>query len=82
MPTKEKTRIAFSGAVSEKSPSTDVVVPMVVPFTLTETPGIGERSSSEVTFPVMRFVWANNDAAPMHKASTIKRIFFIDKNLY
>ena len=39
-------------AESEKFPSESVVVPVVVPFIITETPGNGELSIELVTLPL------------------------------
>jgi hypothetical protein len=50
-PIKEKTRkLALSGTVSVYLPEASVLVPIMVPFTTTLTPGIG-RASSSVTNP-------------------------------
>ena len=52
VPTKLTTSIAPAGAEIEYPPSESVFVPLVVPFTTTDAPGIEEPSSPEVTFPV------------------------------
>src|SRR5688572_13783961 len=52
-PTEEKIRaFAVEGTEMEKVPSEAVLVPVFVPFTKTEAPGIGAPLSS-VTFPVI-----------------------------
>jgi hypothetical protein len=55
-----------------------VIVPVVVPFTLTETPGIGEPSSADVTFPEICFVWAITVEMPVNKTNPIRNNCFID----
>jgi len=67
IPMKEKVRVWLSGTIKENSPSVFVTVPEVVPFTDTETPGIGAPLSS-VTFPEIFLVWANTDSMPKLRA--------------
>ena len=52
-PTKRKTSIPSAGADIEYFPSISVMVPVVAPFTCTETPGNG--SPSDITVPETRF---------------------------
>jgi hypothetical protein len=55
MPINENTRVfALGGTEREYFPSAPVVMPVVVPFTNTETPAIGPSASTEdLTVPVI-----------------------------
>jgi hypothetical protein len=50
---------APEGALKEKLPLASVVPPVDVPFTMTETPPMGDPSFESVTLPETVFVWAN-----------------------
>jgi len=55
---------------------------MVVPFTDTETPGMGESSSEETTFPVTDLIWAFTPHIPAKKSmEKINNTFFIEIDL-
>jgi hypothetical protein len=51
--------LAVAGALNENLPSISVIVPEVVPFTTTVTPGIG-APSSPTTFPESAFCCAKD----------------------
>ena len=77
IPINENTRIFPSvGTRSSYFPSKPVVVPTVVPFTRTVTPGIVVPSSASVTVPVT-FVCANATCNPPSKMNASKIVNFL-----
>jgi len=78
IPTKEKTRVEFTGADIEYAPFMSVNVPEVVPFIVTLTPGSVRPSSADVTTPFTIMFWALT--AREHRIRRIDRIVcFINK---
>jgi hypothetical protein len=57
---KLNTIVPVPGAAMEYFPSASVMVPVVVPFTTTFTPGKADPSSVDVTLPVIVLFCANS----------------------
>jgi hypothetical protein len=63
-------------------PVTSVTIPIVVPFTDTETPGKAPSPSvEEVTDPEMVFCWAFTENKSPYKTRKKKKILFIAFNI-
>jgi hypothetical protein len=75
----EKTRVvALCETGRVNLPFTSVIVPTVVPFTVTDTPGIVPSPlTEEVTVPVIVFCWENEDRKNPQKTKNNKRILFM-----
>jgi hypothetical protein len=69
---------AVAGAVNTYLPSVPVMAPIVVPLTVTFTPGRASPSSELVTVPVICTVWLITREPVIRNSVKINRIFFIN----
>jgi len=85
MPIKEKTRVVAEGGTErEYFPSAPVLIPVVVPFTNTETPAsVPSDSTEDLTVPVIILFCAGREEALINRMAKIrKNNFFIGKMFY
>ena len=75
-PRQEISRTASSGTLRVKEPSRSVMVPTVVPFTITPTPARPSPLES-YTVPLISLSWAKAAAADIKTAKHRNRTFFI-----
>jgi hypothetical protein len=81
IPTKENLRaVADDGTVNEYFPFMSVITPIVVPFTVTATPGTGPSVGvDEVTVPVMTKTCARSDKPLANTVNiSVSKNFFIE----